>query len=144
MSKRRHARESALQILFQFEFDGSRLDAVIEKFLAVRKADEKEREYCRYLVRGVTGHREEIDAEIQSLSKNWKISRMGLIDRNILRLAAFELMYAGDLAAAIVINEAVEIAKKFGGEGSANFINGVLDGLTKRIKSRQGKQEGMP
>ncbi len=120
------------------------MDAVLEKFLAVRKADEKEREYCRYLVRGVTGHREEIDAEIQSLSKNWKISRMGLIDRNILRLAAFELMYAGDLAAAIVINEAVEIAKKFGGEGSANFINGVLDGLTKRIKSRQGKQEGMP
>jgi transcription antitermination protein NusB len=140
MSKRRHARESALQILFQLEFDIDHLDAVVEKFWKTREPDEEEREYCRYLVHGVDEHRKEIDHEIQANSKNWRISRMDLVDRNILRLAAFELMYDPDLAAAIIINEAVEIAKKFGGEDSPTFVNGVLDGMRKRIKNPQGNK----
>jgi len=140
MRKRRHARESALQILFQLEFNSDRPDAVNDTFWENRASDDKELEYCRFLVRGVMAHREEIDNEIQANSRNWKIERMDIIDRNILRMAAFELMYEKDLAAAIIINEAIEIAKKFGSEGSGIFINGVLDGLSKRIKNPQGNK----
>lgn len=140
MSKRRHARESALQILFQLEFNSDRPDAAIDKFWENHISDKKELDYCGFLVQGVTAHQEEIDSKIQAHSRNWRIERMDIVDRNILRLAAFELIYEKDLAAAIIINEAVEIAKKFGGEGSGIFINGVLDSLRKRIKNLQGNK----
>jgi transcription antitermination protein NusB len=140
LSKRRNARESALQILFQLEFEGETLEKIFERYWESHKTDSKERDYCRYLVQGVEEHREELDRKIQAQSKNWKIGRMDLIDRNILRLAAFELVYETGLAPAIIINEAVEIAKKFGGEASSTFINGVLDSIKKRIQSRSGNK----
>jgi len=137
MGIRRNARENALQVLFQIEFNSGDLDEVLEEFRQSRRVKEKEREYGEHLVRGVIDHREEIDKIIQSHSKNWRISRMDLIDRNLLRLAAFEMIYQPDLAPAIIINEAVEIAKKYGGKESATFINGILDELRRECHERQ-------
>ncbi len=129
MGRRRKARESALQILFQSEFDDATPDVILQQFWQDRKASQEERRYCEQLVRGIGEQRTRIDAVIQSVSENWRIARMLMVDRNILRIAVFELFWGERLAPGIVINEAVEIAKKFSGEESATFINGILDAL---------------
>ena len=134
MGKRRKARESTLQILFQLEFDDSDVDKVFRSYWKDKKATKDIREYCRWLIKGVIAHRESIDKNIQSVSKRWRLSRMPVVDRNILRMAVFELLYEEDVEPAIVINEAIEIAKKYSGEQAAMFINGVLDTLRKKTK----------
>jgi transcription antitermination protein NusB len=135
MGKRRKVRESALQVLFQLEFDESSPDQSLEKYWADRKSSADEKDGISRLVTGVMTHREAIDHAIQAVSEHWRMSRMVLVDRNILRIAAFEMMFDEDLAPAIVINEAIEIAKKYSGERSAVFINGVLDALKQKLKS---------
>jgi len=135
MGKRRKARECALQMLYELEFDSDELDEKIRQFWRKKKASEEIREYSRWLVKGVFSRRQEIDEAIQSTSEHWRISRMTLVDRNILRLAAFELLAAETLAPAIVINEAIEIAKRFSGPEAAIFVNGILDALRKKIRA---------
>ncbi len=132
MGRRRKARERALQILFQSEFDDSTPDLIIQQFWQDKKASPEERRYCDQLVRGIHTHRARIDDVIQSVSENWRVARMLMVDRNILRIAVFELFWGERLAPGIVINEAMEIAKKFSGERSATFINGILDALSQR------------
>lgn len=132
MGKRRKARETTLQILFQLEFDDSQLDETISKFLENKKAGKEEKELCTRLICGITAHQAEIDKIIQSVSENWRIARMAIVDKNILRMAAYEMLYDKDLAPAIIINEAIEIAKKYSSEQSATFINGILDALNKK------------
>jgi N utilization substance protein B len=132
MGRRRKARESALQILFQSEFDSSTPDVILQQFWQDRKASPEERRYCEQLVKGIRTHRTRIDAVIQSVSENWRVARMLMVDRNILRIAVYELFWGERLAPGIVINEAVEIAKKFSGDRSATFINGILDALRLR------------
>ncbi len=132
MGKRRKARESTLQILFQLEFDDSQLDKAISKFLENKKADKEEKELCTRLICGIAANQGEIDKIIQSASENWRIARMAIVDKNILRMAAYELLYDKDLAPAIIINEAIEIAKKYSSEQSATFINGILNALIKK------------
>ena len=83
----------------------------------------------------ITSHRENIDHLIQSVSANWRISRMAIVDRNILRMAVSELLYEESLAPAIVINEAIEIAKKYSSEDGATFVNGILDAVRKEIQA---------
>jgi len=92
------------------------------------------REFSNALLRGVMAHRDEIDKEIQSSSKNWKINRMALVDRNILRLAVYELAHCADIPKRVSINEAIELGKKFGSEDSGSFINGVLDKISHGIE----------
>jgi len=135
MGKRRKARECALQILYELEFDSNKVDEKIRQFWREKKASEEIREYSRWLVKGVFSRLQEIDEAIQSTSEHWRISRMTLVDRNILRLAAFELLAADTLAPAIVINEAIEIAKKYSGPEAAVFVNGILDALRKKIRA---------
>jgi len=132
MGKRRKARESTLQILFQLEFNDSQLDKTISQFLENKKADKEEEELCTRLICGIVANQAEIDKIIQSASQNWRISRMAIVDKNILRMAAYEMLYDKDLAPAIIINEAIEIAKKYSSEQSATFINGILDALNKK------------
>jgi N utilization substance protein B len=135
VGQRRSARESALQSLFELEFN----DAGPEAVLARQGADKAEavRDYAAWLVRGVTARREEIDGLIQGMSAHWRVVRMTPIDRNILRLAVFELMEGRFLAPAIVINEAIEIAKRFSGDEGAVFVNGVLDAVRKKLAGEQ-------
>lgn len=133
MGKRRKARECALQILYQLEFDNTRLEKTILQYWENKKASLPIKEYCNWLVKGIIAHQDEVDKRIQSTSRNWRLSRMGLVDRNILRIAVFELLYEKSIAPPIVIDEAIEIAKKFSGEEAAVFVNGVLDGVNRKI-----------
>jgi len=132
MGSRRNARERALQILFQLEFDETPPDRIFLQYWQDKKVSEDERRHCESLVEGISAHRSRIDDIIQSVSENWRVSRMVLVDRNILRIAAYELFWGERLAPGIVINEAIEIAKKYSGEQSAAFINGILDALHRR------------
>jgi len=153
MGQRRKARESALQILYQLEFDSAGAGGAVDSFWKKKKGAAETKEYSRRLVEGILAHREEIDAAIQSISEHWRIPRMAIVDRNILRLAAFELLQAGHIAPALVINEAIEIAKQYSGPEAATFVNGILDALRKKIQAkaaperevkngRQDKREG--
>ena len=137
MGRRRKARECALQILYELEFDKNEVEEKIAQFWKEKRAGEDIREYTRWLVEGVLSRLDEIDAAIQSTSEHWRISRMTLVDRNILRLAAFELLAAETLAPAIIINEAIEIAKKYNGPEAAIFVNGILDALRKKIRAER-------
>jgi N utilization substance protein B len=153
MGQRRKARESALQILYQLEFDAPGAGTAVDSFWKNKKGPAETKEYSRWLVEGISNQREEVDAAIQSVSENWRLPRMAIVDRNILRLAAFELLEARHIAPAIVINEAIEIAKKYSGPEAATFVNGILDALRKKIQAkasperevrnvRQEKREG--
>jgi N utilization substance protein B len=135
MGKRRIARESTLQILFQLEFSDSQPERIIEQYWGYRKASEEIKEYSNWLVKGIISRMKEIDRVIQSVSKHWRISRMAVVDRNILRMAVFELLFEQNIAPAIVINEAIEIAKKYSNEEAATFVNGVLDAVRKELES---------
>ncbi|MFQ5720942.1 MAG: transcription antitermination factor NusB [Candidatus Aminicenantales bacterium] len=135
MGKRRKAREATLQILFQLDFNSSELTQTINHYWQDRKAFPGIREYSQWLVEGIISNQKEIDRIIQSFSKHWRLSRMAVVDRNILRMAVFELLYEKNVAPAIIINEAIEIAKKYSGQEAAVFINGILDAISKKLDS---------
>lgn len=146
MGRRRKARESALQILFQLEFNKPRVEKVIDRFWKERKASDEIRDYSDSIVKGIVSHQEEIDNLIQSLSDHWRLSRMAHVDRNILRIAVFEFLYEKNLAAAVIINEAIEIAKKYSSDEAAAFVNGILDAVRKKLEagkdsSKEGKDD---
>lgn len=141
MGKRRKARESTLQILFQLDFNHYLPERAIKQYWENRKASEEVKEYSNWLVNGIISHQEKIDNIIQSVSEHWRLSRMAVIDRNILRMAVFELLFEEDIAAAIVINEAIEIAKKYSNVEAAAFVNGILDAIRKRLRSIKKSQK---
>ena len=129
-SARRRARERALQALFQVDLgSGESFQVYWEAF---GDEDYAAREQAEALVRSVELHRARIDGLIEECSTNWRIERMARVDRNILRLAAGEML-AAHAPKSVVINEAIEIAKRYGGEGSPAFVNGVLDRLATKI-----------
>jgi len=141
MGRRRKARENALQILFQLEFNKPQIEKVIDQFWKEKKASEEIRDYSNWLVKGIVSHQPEIDNLIQSLSDHWRLSRMAHVDRNILRIAVFEFLYEKNIAAAIIINEAIEIAKKYSSDEAAAFINGILDAIRKRLEAGEGSSK---
>jgi len=133
MGQRRKARECALQILFQLEFNSGDPRALVKVYWEHQKASRELREYGTWIVEQILAHGEDVDRAIQSASKNWRLARMAVVDRNILRIAVAELLYEKTLAPAIVMNEAIEIAKRYSGEESAVFVNGVLDAVGRRL-----------
>ena len=132
MGERRRARELALQMLYRHELAAASVESMLEDFDELRRAPERVREFALHLVRGTLGRLPEIDAELSEQTTNWRLERLAAVDRNILRLAAYELLYEPDTPPAVVIDEAIEIAKRFGADESARFVNGVLDGLRRR------------
>ena len=142
MGKRRKARECALQILFELEFNTGDPQALVRQYWRQQKATEDVRAYAGWLVDRIMACRAEIDAAIQAASKNWRLARMGAVDRTILRVAVCELLYEPALAPAIVINEAIEIAKRYSGQDSATFVNGILDAVRKRREPAAGSRPG--
>ncbi len=134
MGHRRKAREETLRILFQIEFEDAELDTIFAQYWENRKIREEIKEYSTWLVSGIVSHKGEIDDTIQSVSEHWRISRMALIDRNILRMAVFEILYEENIDAAVVINEAIEIARKYSGNEAATFVNGILDAARKKLE----------
>jgi N utilization substance protein B len=130
--KRRKAREYALQILFQVDFTKKEINNKdIEEFWSDKKEKKNVKEFTEDIVRGTLNRLDEIDAVIEKVAENWLLKRMAAVDRNILRSAAYEILYKKDIPSAVTINEAIEIAKKFSSTESAPFINGILDRLAK-------------
>lgn len=141
MGKRRRARESTLQILYQLEFNDIPIEKLLSDFAVQNKLKGETADYTFLLVRGVLNNKKNIDDLIRSISVNWRMSRMAVIDRNILRIAAFELSYGEDITPAVVINEAIEIAKKYSSDKSARFINGVLDALKDKLNTSKKQKK---
>ena len=148
MGTRRRAREAALQFLFQDDFlDRGRstneadLDDRFGAFSLLYQVNKKARPYARLLIGGIVDKLDEIDSAIGAHATNWRLERIAATDRNLLRVAIFELLFQDDVPAQVAINEAVEIAKRFGTQESPAFINGVLDAVQ---QSRQQEQPGDP
>lgn len=141
MGQRRRAREFALQILFQLDFPAGEPEDRIRDFWAHRSAGGASRAYADWLVESVRTHGEEIDGLLRGASEHWRVERMAVVDRNILRIAAAELLYEPSLVPAIVIDEAVEVAKKYSGEESAVFVNGVLDAVRRKLAGEAPRKE---
>ena len=127
-AKRTKARERAMQALYQIDVAATDLDEALARFWRSFEPVEREvRESAEVLVRGVGERRREIDEAIEAVSTNWRLDRMAKVDRNVLRLAVFELLWRPDVPVKVCINEAIELGKKYGSESSAAFVNGVLD-----------------
>jgi N utilization substance protein B len=133
---RRQAREIALQALFQLDFNDTQPnDALTAVFEECGELTNKTKDYALGLVQGTISHMPEIDNIITGLSSEWKLDRMASVDRNITRMAIFEMKFsAEDLTPNVVINEAVELAKSFGTDESSRFVNGILGALVKSAK----------
>ena len=132
MRKRSQAREIALKILYQIDIVKKDSPSVFDAFFSEdNECDEGIQEFAKQLVTGTCSNVDAIDAKIAKFATNWELKRMAIIDRNILRLGCFELMSCADIPAKVTINEAIELAKKFGGIDSGKFINGVLDKINK-------------
>ena len=133
MGTRRIARELALQVLYQIELSGQPSATAFDFFCEHFQAGKKSRPYARELVMGVMDNRAKINELIATHAENWRPERMSVVDRNILRMAVFEICYHGEVPARVVINEAIEVAKRFGTEESGPFINGILDAIKKSM-----------
>jgi N utilization substance protein B len=130
--RRRRAREYALQILFQIDFKGREVGRNdFEDFWLDKDETEDVKKFAEEIVKGTIKSLDEIDLQIEKVAENWVLKRMAAVDRNILRFAAYEILYRKDIPSAVTINEAIEIAKKFSSSESAPFINGILDRLAK-------------
>ncbi|HXH37558.1 MAG TPA: transcription antitermination factor NusB [Thermoanaerobaculia bacterium] len=132
MGARRKARELALQMLYQFDLSGNGPDMIIETFEDLQKSKPNTREFATKIFRGTVDHIAEIDGMIQAQADNWRLSRMAVVDRNIIRMSVYEFLHESSTPKLVVIDEAIEIAKKFGNDKSSQFINGILDGILKR------------
>ena len=133
MGRRKKSREFALQVLYQLNITKQDVVTALtqfeEHFLSPEEADE----FLRRLVQGVLEHCPELDRLIEQYSENWRLDRINLIDRNILRMALFELLYCEDIPPKVTINEAIDLGKRFGSEDSGSFINGILDRIQNEV-----------
>ena len=134
---RRKGRELALQALYQIELTADPSGAAVERFLNHFEGRPDAKEFARRLVSGVISQRPELDRLIEQSTEHWKMDRLAKVDHELLRLAAYEVAFCPDIPVAVSLDEAVEIAKRFGSEDSASFINGVLDRIaqTNRAES---------
>jgi transcription antitermination factor NusB len=141
MKKRTRARELALQFLYQLDLRGPEILDEAKRFFRAEEKDKAARDFAALLVRGVVEHRSELDQVIRGVAQNWEIGRMAVIDRNVLRMAAFELYHCPDVPPKVVINEAIELGKRFSTQNSGAFINGILDKIKDRARSAPVKTD---
>ncbi len=134
MGVRRRGREYALQMLYAMDLTGYQPDQVFAGFYALQDLNRDAFYYARRLVDGVHSHLEEIDTALTRFAENWKIHRMAAVDRNLLRLGLYELIYVTEIPFPIVINEALEIVKEFGDQEGTQFLNGILDAARKEYR----------
>lgn len=129
-------------MLYQLDLNRVPLEDLIRGYWRVNDADGEVHVFADALVRGVSGHLEEIDGLLAAHSTNWKLSRMAAVDKNILRMAAFELTRCPDIPVKVTINEAVEIAKRFGTAESGAFVNGILDNIARGVTKPMAAEGG--
>lgn len=146
MSTRRKGRELALQVLYQLEMSGDSAEPVLRSFGDNFEQSPKAREWGEALVRGVLERREQIDASIAAASEHWRLGRLSRVDANVIRIAVYEMTGPPALPIEIAINEAIEVARKFGTAESAAFVNGILDQVAGRLglKERPGQSTRAP
>jgi len=134
MMKRRKARELALQILFQADVGNLPVDEAIETTLTdVTNLDKEICDYVVQLVRGIWQRKSELDSQIQSVTPHWTVERMAAVDRNLIRMALYEMLHVPNVPYRVAINEAVELAKEYGSTESRRFVNGVLGALVRKL-----------
>ena len=133
MRKRTKAREFTLQILYQTDITKNDAKDCLADFWKNRedKTEASIKEFAEGIVLGIIEHEGEIDAQISEVATNWQLERMAVVDRNILRIATYELLYRQDIPPKVSINEAIDIAKKYGDQDSGKFVNGILDKICK-------------
>ncbi|MGA2475600.1 MAG: transcription antitermination factor NusB [Terriglobia bacterium] len=137
MGSRRKSREFAMQMLYQWEICGYTPAQVEATFFANNRADANVEGFARDLFEGAVNDIDRLDRLVREQADNWRLERMAAVDRNILRVALYELLRHPETPAAAVINEALEIAGRFSGEGSVEFVNGVLDGIRKTLPPQE-------
>jgi transcription antitermination factor NusB len=132
MRKRTQARECALKILYQSDVTRREINPCAKSFWeSMEDIDQSVQEFTERLTKGIEGKIKDIDEKITQYATNWQLKRMAIIDRNVLRLGVYELLYASDIPPKVSINEAVELAKKYGDVESSKFVNGILDKIHK-------------
>lgn len=134
MGRRTKARECAFQMLYQWDMTRAEMDQVVESFWRVRSTADMTRAMADRLARGAQGDLEGIDAAITAASTNWRLDRIAAVDKNVLRIGAYELMHDALTPSAVVIDEAVEMARRFGEADSPAFVNGVLDAIMRKVR----------
>lgn len=140
MGRRRRGRETALKLLYAADVTQDMIEDILQSPWVEGLAPDGVREFATALVLGVTRHRDEIDTLVQEWSMNWSLERIGVIERNILRFAIYELMFLPDIPPNVTINEAVEVAKRYGTNEAPAFINGILDRIKQEIDARGGDE----
>jgi len=133
MGSRHEAREWAVQLLFENDFNSNTPEESLSEFWLSRNPTPKSQEFAEALYRGVLSYKNDIDRLIQQYAENWDLKRMPAVDRNIMRMAIFEMMHRSDIPPVVTINEAVDLAKVYGGADSGSFVNGILDRVRKNI-----------
>jgi N utilization substance protein B len=129
MTRRSRAREVALQLLFQRDLNPGVDRAAIERFAQDRLREPESATFCLQLFDGIGAHTEAIDRELAAAAENWRLPRMAAVDRNVLRMGAYELLYTPETPPSVALNEAIELARRYGSADSPAFVNGVLDRL---------------
>ncbi len=141
MSRRSRAREIVLQVLYQDDLNADQPEDIRLRFINSRlNHDQALINFARQLLAGVREHQEEVDNRLEKTARNWRLSRMAATDRNVLRLGAYEILFT-DTPDRVVINEAIELAKRYGTNNSSQFVNGVLDRLMRNESDPENKAE---
>lgn len=136
MGKRREGREAAVQFLFAHELHGEHTAEEQDAFWTVHNAKNSVRTYAESLINGVLSNLEKVDAHIEPVLENFRLQRLANVDRNILRLAVYELAFVPEVPAPVVINEAIEIAKSLGAGESGSFVNGILHKIAQKVRPK--------
>lgn len=144
MKKRSRGRELALQFLYQLDLRGPELIEEAPDFIAEQEPDREVREFAARLVAGIHEHARALDEVIAAVAENWDIDRMAVVDRNVLRIASYELLHCKDIPPKVAINEAIELGKRYSTQNSGAFINGILDKIKSRFAERPGEHAGEP
>ena len=140
MPSRRKSREFAMQMLYQWELGGNTPEQVGASFFNERHAEGEVEDFARELFRGAVSDIENLDRTIREHAEHWRLERMAAVDRSVLRLAVYELRHCPETPPRVVIDEALEIARRFSGEGSVEFVNGILDSVMKSPKPQDHVQ----
>jgi len=138
MTHRRQARECALEVLYRLDLVGDEPEHTIAEILLRKNPSEEAETYLRRLVEAVHAHQQEVDVSLRKHLKRWRLERLTMLDRAILRLAATEILYFDDVPPRVSINEAVEVAKKYGDDEAGKFVNGVLDSIFREAEASRG------
>ena len=144
MGLRRVARECALQMLYELDVGKHSKDEILRTYWQMNDHPPKVRDFAESLFAGTVQRLKEIDKVIQQHTKNWRLGRMAVVDRNVLRLAVFEFLSGGRTPETVVINEALEIARKFSTHESAQFVNGILDSIKNDLMDKGRRSNGKP